>query len=623
MIIYSGNKQQFNNDVLSHNIANRIQEQFEEKGISHNNVSEFMSWENSMSYMQKVLDDTDIADDVQIAIEYQIPQTSKRVDFIVAGTDKNDIDNVVIIELKQWEEAERTSRAGIVTAFTGGSLKAVAHPSYQAYSYAKTIENFNASVQDMSIPLSPCAFLHNYKHSKRNEIDNELYEDIIREAPIYLKDEEKQLRDFIKRFVTKKSTNNILYTIDNGRIRPSKSLQDSIGSMLRGNEEFIMIDEQKVAFETIKRLVINAIRKNKKYTVIIEGGPGTGKTVVAIQLLVDLIQKYGFNAQYVTKNATPRNVYFKKLRGENYKLNYIKNLFKSSGSYINIPKNTFDCLLVDEAHRLNAKSGMFQNLGENQIKEIINASKVSVFFIDENQVVTSKDIGSVEEIKKWAGECDSEVYYDESTILSSQFRCNGSDGYISFLNDLLGIKQTANYNGFDDEYEIKLFDNPCKMREELRVKNQEKNKARMIAGYCYNWVSKKDNSQFDIKLKDGFNAQWNFSSTDTWGIDDTSFDQIGCIHTSQGLEFDYVGVIIGKDLKYRNGRVITDAYERAKTDQSLRGLNYKDDYKKVDLIIRNTYKTLLTRGQKGCYIFCEDEELQEYFKKRIELISVF
>ena len=181
---------------------------------------------------------------------------------------------------------------------------------------------------------------------------------------------------------------------------------------------------------------------------------------------------------------------------------------------------------------------MFQNLGENQIKEIISASKVSVFFIDENQIVTSKDIGTIDEIKKWAGECGSKIYCDESTVLSSQFRCNGSDGFISFLNDLLGIKHTANYDGFDSEYELKVFDNPNEMRDILREKNQSNNKARLVAGYCYNWISRKDYNLYDIELGNGFKAQWNFSSTDTWGIDDNSFEQVGCIHTSQGLEVD-------------------------------------------------------------------------------------
>lgn len=619
MLIYNDTKRQFDQDIVSGNIARKIEYQFAVKGLSHHNDSEFKSWENSLKYMFGVLHDDEIPEEAQISIEYQIPQTAKRVDFIIAGNDSEDNDNVVIVELKQWEEAERTSRHSIVTAFTGGSKKAVAHPSYQAYSYAKTIENFNATVQDDSIAIVPCAYLHNYKQSKLAEIVNPLYADVIDLAPLFIKSEEDKLRNFIKKYISKPPKKDLMYCIDNGKIRPSKALQDALGSMLKGNEEFVMIDEQKVVFETVKQLVKNAIRKNEKYTVIVEGGPGTGKSVVAIQLLVELISKHGFNAQYVTKNAAPRNVYFEELKREKYKLGYIKNLFKSSGSYIDSEPDEFDCLLTDEAHRLNEKSGIFKNKGENQIKEIINASRVSVFFIDENQVVTASDIGSVEEIKKWAEVCGSKVFHDETTKLSSQFRCNGSDGYIAFINDLLEIKKTANADGFDGDYELKVYDDPCQMRADLAEKNKINNKARMIAGYCYEWITKNSSSAdlYDIELGNSFKAKWNFNGTQTWAIDEDSFDQVGCIHTSQGLEFDYVGIIIGKDMYFKNGHVLTDETKRAKSDQSLRGCKSKSDPTLADRIIRNTYKTLLTRGQKGCYIYCEDEALREYLKSRI------
>lgn len=623
MLIYSGTKGQFDKDVLSGVIARKIENQFWAHGMSHDNPSEFKSWQNSLSEMQKVLGTAEFRDNIQVAIEYQIPQTAKRVDFLIAGLNNENKENVVVVELKQWEEAGKTSRHGIVTAYTGNMIRAVAHPSYQAYSYAKTIENFNATVQDENIGIWPCAYLHNYKKSKLDEIASPLYQDVIDLAPLYIKNEEKKLRSFILKYVTKGPNRNLLYTIDHGKIRPSKALQDALGSMLKGNEEFVMIDEQKVVYETVLKLVEKSFKDGQKYTVIVEGGPGTGKSVVAIQLLAELVSNRGLNAQYVTKNAAPRNIYFEELKRDNYKSQYVKHLFKGSGNYYNIPKDTFDCLVVDEAHRLNAKSGIYQNLGENQIKEIIQASRVSVFFIDENQVVTTKDIGSVAEIKKWAKICGSKVFCDDSTKLTSQFRCNGSDGYIAFLDDLLGIRSTANFDGFDMEYDMRVFDDPKEMREILRQKNLINNKARMIAGYCYEWKTKYSNdlSVYDIELDNGFKARWNFSTTQTWAIDADSFDQVGCIHTSQGLEFDYVGIIIGKDLRLVDGHVITDASKRAKTDQSLKGLKSKPNPVLADRIIRNTYKTLLTRGQKGCYIFCEDQNLQEYFKHRISLIK--
>lgn len=343
---------------------------------------------------------------------------------------------------------------------------------------------------------------------------------------------------------------------------------------------------------------------------------GTGKSVVAIQLLCDLIQK-GRSANYVTKNSAPRNVYFEKLKQNNYKNSYIKNLFRGSGSYFNVENNYFDCLIADEAHRLNAKSGIFQNLGENQIKEIIHASKVSVFFIDENQIVTTADIGSIELINKYAKEEGSSVYSGDEINLVSQFRCNGSDGYLAFLDNLLGIRETAN-TSLDIDYDIKLFDSPSKMRDTLREKNAIDNKSRMLAGYCYRWITKNNpnGNDYDINLEDDFHAKWNFENTTIWAIDENSFEQVGCIHTSQGLEFDYCGVIIGKDLFYQDG-VKTDFMQRAKGDKSIKGIKTTKNYDLADKIIRNTYRTLLSRGQKGCYVYCEDKALLKYMSKML------
>ena len=617
VIVYSGTISKFNNDVDNGIIADLVKLELEKRNINNNNESEFRSWDNSLLHMKNVLDVPEINKDIRVAIEYQIPATSKRVDFIIAGKDENEKSNVVIIELKQWEEAKRTSREDIVTTYLAGTNRAVTHPSYQAYSYAKIIENYNEYVQKKDIKLYPCCYLHNYKEKYRSEIDNELYEDIIKIAPMYLKQDTIKLREFIQKYVSKSDNGELLYQIDHGKIRPSKALQDTIVSMINGNQEFYMIDEQKVVFSTIKKLVENAISTNEKYTIIVEGGPGTGKSVIAVNLLAEF---RSLMVNYVTKNAAPRNVYFSKMRQGNFKLNYVKNLFKGSGAYVESKKNDFDCLIVDEAHRLNKKSGMFMNLGENQIKEIINASRVSVFFIDEDQIVTTKDFGSIEEIKTQARLLGSKIYSGDEYRLTSQFRCNGSDGYISFLDNLLGIRNTANYDGFDLDYDIRVYDNPTLMRDELRLMNQINNKARMIAGYCYEWVTQKSSGEeiYDIELENGFKAKWNFNSTNTWAIDEDSFEQVGCIHTAQGLEFDYVGIIIGKDLKLVNGKVVTDYTQRAKSDASLKGIKSKGNYDLADRIIKNTYKTLMSRGQKGCFVYCEDKPLNEYIKNKLD-----
>ena len=620
MIIYENTRGGFINDIRTGSIATKVQNAFERHGIHHNNDAEYRAWGNSLMFMRNVLDDDDIPEDVSLAVEYQIPLTSKRVDFLIAGKDGAGTDNVVVVELKQWEDSGMTSRPDVVTAFTGGANRAVCHPSYQAYSYAKIIENFNEDVYRRNIKLRPCAYLHNYREENRPHIDNALYREAVSVAPVFLQDDVIKLRSFIKTYIKEKDGIDLLMKIDHGKLKPAKALQDSLVSMIRGNQEFFLIDEQKVAYETVRKLVERAVRRAndptkgaEKSVVIVSGGPGTGKSVVAIQLLCNLIAK-GYSANYVTKNAAPRNVYFEKLRREKYKLSYIKSLFKSSDSFWNAPANLFDCIIVDEAHRLKKKSAIFH--GENQVKELINAGRVTVFFIDEDQKITTKDIGSKDEIRKWAAFYGTPVYEGEDLNLVSQFRCNGSDGYLNFLDNLLGIRSTANLS-FDYDYEIRLFRSPVKMREALREKNDLNNKSRMIAGYCYEWVTESNpqGDDYDIILEDGFRAKWNFSNS-LFAIAPDSFDQVGCIHTTQGLEFDYCGIIIGQDLRYEDGKVITDPSKEAMSDKSS-GIRSCKDKVLADKLIRNTYKTLMSRGQKGCFLYCEDKALLEYISRML------
>ena len=620
MIIYENTRGGFINDIRTGSIATKVQNAFERHGIHHNNDAEYRAWGNSLMFMRNVLDDDDIPEDVSLAVEYQIPLTSKRVDFLIAGKDGAGTDNVVVVELKQWEDSGMTSRPDVVTAFTGGANRAVCHPSYQAYSYAKIIENFNEDVYRRNIKLRPCAYLHNYREENRPHIDNALYREAVSVAPVFLQDDVIKLRSFIKTYIKEKDGIDLLMKIDHGKLKPAKALQDSLVSMIRGNQEFFLIDEQKVAYETVRKLVERAVRRAndptkcaEKSVVIVSGGPGTGKSVVAIQLLCNLIAK-GYSANYVTKNAAPRNVYFEKLRREKYKLSYIKSLFKSSDSFWNAPANLLDCIIVDEAHRLKKKSAIFH--GENQVKELINAGRVTVFFIDEDQKITTKDIGSKDEIRKWAAYYGIPVYEGEDLNLVSQFRCNGSDGYLNFLDNLLGIRSTANLT-FDYDYEIRLFRSPVKMREALREKNDLNNKSRMIAGYCYEWVTENNpqGDEYDIILEDGFRAKWNFSNS-LFAIAPDSFDQVGCIHTTQGLEFDYCGIIIGQDLRYEDGQVITDPSKEAMSDKSS-GIRSCKDKVLADKLIRNTYKTLMSRGQKGCYLYCEDKPLLEYISRML------
>ncbi len=617
MIVYSGTKSDFLLSVEADSIATEIEDNIYRKMHRRTAQNEFRSWENSLEYMYKVLNDNTIPDNSGIAIEYNIPQTSKRVDFIISGYNEKKDPNVVIIELKQWDKVNVVEgQDALVETYTGNALRKVVHPSYQAWSYAAMIYDYNQNVQMGNILLHPCAYLHNYRKSNPEKLEGDQYKEYVDDAPLFARGEVSKLRDFIKASVKIGDDKQLLYDIDNGKIKPSKSLQDSIKSMIEGNQEFIMLDDQKVVYEEILKNALQCMTDQKKRTVIVQGGPGTGKTVVAINLLAKLTNE-GCFVQYTSKNSAPRNVYAKKLTG--HKKSSINNMFKGSGSYVDVEKNIVDVLICDEAHRLNDKSGMFHNLGENQIKEIIDASLCSVFFIDESQRVTLSDIGTVAEIKKWAKEEDSEIIEME---LLSQFRCNGSDGYLAWLDEVLEIRKTANFDMKDIDYDIRIVDSPNEVRDLIFERNRPSNRARILAGYCWPWIKagQNDTNVHDIKIGD-FEMSWNLGNTSTFAIDESSVNEIGCIHTSQGLEFDYAGVIIGDDMRYENGHIVTDFTKRAKTDQSLKGIKklYKEQpeyaLKEADEIIKNTYRTLMTRGMKGCYVYCTDKNLAEYLKE--------
>ena len=619
MIIYSGSKAKFMANVEDDTIAYKIRDSIFQKMHRKTPDAEFRSWVNSLEYMYKVLNDNEIPQNAGVAIEYNLPNTAKRVDFLISGYDDKRYANVVIIELKQWDELNKVEGLdGLVETVVGGAKRRVVHPSYQAWSYAAMIRDYNEYAQINDVKLWPCAYLHNYLRSKDDPLDDPIYREYLNDAPAFARGDVRKLRDYIKNVVKVGDDNEILYEIDNGRIKPSKSLQEVIVSMLESNPEFNLIDDQKVVFERIMELSRLCEKDGKKRVLIAKGGPGTGKTVIAINLLARLTQE-GVFVQYCSKNSAPRDVYSKKLKGHRTKSS-IDNMLKGSGTYVDAPSNAVGVILADEAHRLNEKSGLYGNQGVNQIHEIINAARLSVFFIDERQRVTVKDIGSVEEIKRRAAIDGAEVYEEE---LASQFRCNGSDGYLAWLDDVLDIRKTANFDSIDVEYDFEVFESPQQMRDMVEERNRDANKSRILAGYCWNWPTsgRSDTNVHEITIGD-FEISWNLSNGEAFALDPNSINEAGCIHTTQGLESEYVGVIIGDDLRYEDGRLVTDYSKRAKTDQSIRGLKKMEREDRVralqldDEIIKNTYHTLMTRGLKGCYVYATDAGLRDYLKKR-------
>lgn len=616
MLAYLATKEQFLEDAPL--IEDIVRAEVKKKLNFMAPENEYRAWRNSLgNAMFHVMDTKSIPDDAGVAIEYRLNGRRFRIDFMISGIGPDGKESLVIVELKQWTEMQFSDLAEHVRTYVGGGMRDERHPSYQAWSYASHMKMYNEYVYENEMNVQACAYLHNCIDS--SVVNSSRYEAEIRKAPVFLKGEREELRSLIIGSVVQGAGIGLLERIDSAVIRPSQQLADAVGAMLDGKEEFVLLDEQKTVLEKI----VQASKESKvgeKRVLIVNGGPGTGKSVISINALARLTGARQ-NARYVTPNAAPRAVYESKLKrfmtGDAF-----KHLFSGSGAFTRSEKDEFDTLIVDESHRLKMKSGMFRNMGENQAKEIIRSARTSVFFIDEAQKVTWADVGEIAMIEEHARVEGAEVEHLE---LQSQFRCGGSDDYMAWLDNTLGIRPMAEHYFSPGRFDFKIFDNPVQMHNQIKEKNKGNNKSRLVAGYCWDWISKNDSRLFDISLPDfGFKAKWNLTSDGSdWIIQPNSVEEVGCIHTCQGLEVDYIGVIVGPDLRVLDGRLVTDPSARARTDKSLSG--FKKESKtdpvgaglKADEIIRNTYRTLMSRGMKGCYVYFTDPVTAQYFKNII------
>ncbi|WP_288897981.1 DUF2075 domain-containing protein [uncultured Delftia sp.] len=615
MIVYQAEKTQFLLDYDERDIEDVIYAKYQ--AATHRKVAkaEIRSWRESLGYIARLLRDPEIAPDIGVAVEFILPQSSKRIDVILAGHADDGSRRLVVVELKQWSSVGATDRDAIVL-LRGGMRpdQARIHPSYQAWSYTAFLEGFNEAIYDGGLQLKPCAYLHNY--AADGIIDSPQYQPYIERAPLFLKGDEdrKKLREFIKQHIRHGRGRQVLFDLERGRMRPSKALADVVGKLLKGNSEFALIDDQKEVFEAAKAACRQASASGRPRVLIIEGGPGTGKSVIAVNLLAAL--REGLTVKYISKNAAPRAVYSDKLIQTRDNAHLV-NLFGGSGSFTETVQDAFDVLVVDEAHRLTEKSGFYGNLGTHQVKELIEAAKCSIFFIDEDQRVTLKDVGSKEIIRKFAAERNAEV---EEYSLTSQFRCAGSDGYLAWVDHTLQIRTTANPSLADIPFDFQVFDDPSDLHKAIETKNAN-NRARVVAGYCWPWNSKKNPKLMDVVIGD-YERQWNLDQDGSlWIVAPNSVAQVGCIHTCQGLEVDYVGVIIGPDLAIMGDTLVAVPRARDRHDKTMKGFvkmtkeQPAEAARLADSIIKNTYRTLMTRGMKGCYGYATDAKLRAYLRE--------
>lgn len=620
MIIYQNSVTGFQSDVDNNQIADKIEQEFIEK-IGHTvSPSEKSSWNNSLYRMGTIVRLSKLPDTCWILIEYNIPSTSKRIDFLICGHDQHNQKNFIIVELKQWEKATTTDMPYLVNTFIHGNYHDVAHPSYQAYSYKHFLCDMSTAVYEKNIHPYSCAYLHNYKAGKKEPLLDKKYAEFYLDTPIFFKDDAPKLEKFFHEYVGRGNGDTIVQDFVSSKIKPSKKFIEYVSDLFQHNPAYILLDEQVIAYANIMKY---ACASDKRTTIIVNGGPGTGKSVVAMNVFVDLL-KSGKNALFVAPNSSFKTAMIDVLAWHKVKAkNRLMKIFSGSTKFCEVSPLSYDVLIVDEAHRLKAK-GTYMYKGDSQVEDVIKASRVNVFFIDDEQRIRPNDEGSMDYVESVAKKNHSEVIKVE---LKAQFRCSGADGFVNWVEHTLQIRDTANFDGWDKKsFEFKIMDSPQDLEKYIQRKRINGYTARIVAGFAWPWTAAKDGNPdaeiADVKIAEyGYARPWNSRHDQyTWAIDESKSNQIGCIHTSQGLEFDYVGVILGRDIYYDpDTHTVNGDYENYYDKTGKSGLRNKPD--ELTQYIKNIYRVLMTRGIKGCTIFCCDKNLQAYMKNRANLIE--
>jgi len=623
MRLYSGSSEQFIKDSTQNKIASKLENSFLDHFHYEPSPSEIRSWNNSLRALKDVFVSSGLTNN-GVLLEYQLPLTSKRLDCMVTGYDDAKESKAVIIELKQWEECDRAPGENEVKTWVGGNYREVLHPSAQVGQYSRYLKDTHTAFYEGNDPieLDSCSYLHNYRIRDDDELLSPKFSTIIEKHPVFSAEEVDSISNYLSDRLIYGDGLEVLKRVEKSKYRPSKKLMDHVGNVIKGKDEYVLLDEQLVVYDKIMSIVKKGFHEGKKRVVIIKGGPGTGKSVIALNLMADLSLK-GYNSQY----ATGSRAFTTTLRDIIGSRGAVQ--FKYFNSYMDAERNEVDVLICDEAHRIREFSHNRFTKKENrtncpQVEELIHASKVCVFFIDDHQVVRPNEIGSVNYIKKHAERLGCDIYEHE---LEVQFRCAGSEAFVNWINNTLNIKKTANVLwDSDEDFDFRIFPDPFSLEEAIREKEEEGHTARMTAGFCWPW-SKEANPDGslvkDVVIGD-YKRPWNANPKATglasdipksnlWASDPNGIDQVGCVYTAQGFEFDYVGVIFGLDLVYDFDKQQWVGNKDESEDYVVK--RSKDQF--LDLV-KNTYRVLLSRGMKGCYVYFMDKDTERFFKSRIE-----
>ena len=623
MRLYSGSSKQFVADTARNQISEKLKASFFRSYRFNPSPAEVNSWRVSLSAMAHVFQLAELTDH-GVVLEYQLPLTSRRLDCLVCGRDSERQDNAVIVELKQWDRCRASDGENLVSTWVGGAERDMLHPSAQVGQYRSYLADAHTAFYEGPAPirLSSCAYLHNYRAEAGDALFAERYRGILDRSPAFTADDVDPLADYLTRRLEIGDGLDVLERVEQSQYRPSKKLMDHVGQVIKGLPASVLLDEQLVVYEKVVAIARSGFCDRRKTVLVVRGGPGTGKSVIALNLMSDLLLQ-GLNAHYATGSKAFTET-LRKIVGPRGGIQ-----FKYFNSYMEAEPRVVDVLICDEAHRIRETSNnrftpKAKRSYRRQVDELLDATQVLVCFVDDKQVVRPNEVGSATLIASAAKERGCKTLDFE---LQAQFRCAGSDGFVNWVNNTLGIARTANVLwDSSDAFDFQIFGSPQALEAAIREKAAEGHSARMTAGFCWPWSKPNPDGTLEEDVVIGeYRRPWNAKSdrgrlakgipkASLWAHDINGLEQIGCIYTAQGFEFDYVGVIFGLDLRFSFDRQGWEGHPEESCDTVVRRSK-----KTFNDLVKNSYRVLLSRGLKGCFVHFMDKETERFVKSRIEL----
>jgi uncharacterized protein len=620
MRLYEGTISDFNASVLENKIADQVGSSYERYYRRRVNPAEYRAWQQSFNFLKNSFEYTGLLTN-KIIIEYELPYSTRRIDVLLFGRDHEKTESVVLIELKQWsnENVEDCPSEGNIVVDYGRFKKEQAHPSLQVQGYHYDLKDFLTIFNEQpEITLDSCAYCHNYSRNGENPVlFFPKFKKETAEFPVFAKEDIQSLGAFLKDRLSEGNGFELFGRFVMSPIRPSKKLLAHTTDMINKQQIFNLIDDQIAAYNSIMHKAKQLSQTNGKSIVIVKGGPGTGKSVIALEVMGELMRQ-GKTVFHATGSSAFTNT-LRKLVGTR-----AQRLFKFFNSFISTQPNSIEVLICDEAHRVRKTSNSRYTRREDrsslpQIDELLRIAKLGIFFIDENQIVRPDEIGSVDLIKEAAERFGIKGEEIAEFTLKTQFRCSGSDAYLQWLDRVLGITDSEE-KSFDARMQFRIFSDPSEMMAEIRQRNLEKkNSARIVAGFCWPWSKPNSDGSLvnDVRIGD-FAMPWERKDTFwKWATDDSGMEQVGTVYTAQGFEFDYIGVIFGNDLIYDG-----DKHEWAAVPQNSHDSQVKRNNPKLALHLQHVYRVLMSRAHRGVYVSFMDSETEQHFKGAMPALDI-